>query len=164
MVSSVAGILTNYLIMTGRSAARRRTVGVGAFEYGGLAVVLGIGAADFVLAQMAMRDPHQNKDIPQPAYYVIGLIVVASASADLSVIWRGGVTGAQRTARHLWRMLTALMIASGSAFLGQVKVRELIPQPLHGFWLFVPVIVPFGLMIFWLARTWMTGRRARARR
>jgi len=163
LVSTVAGLLTLYLIVTGWATARRRTGGVGAFEYGGLAFVLGIGVADFVLLQLSLRDPTLFKNIPQPAYYVIGLIVAASALADWSVIRRGGVTGASRTARHLWRMLTALTIASGSAFLGQVKVQAVIPKMLHGFWLFVPVLVPLGLMVFWLVRTWWMGRRARAR-
>jgi hypothetical protein len=163
LVSSIAGMLTLYLIVTGWSTARRRTGGVGAFEYAGLAVVLGIGVADVVLWQMTLRDPHLFPNIPRPAFAVIGFIVAAAATADLSVIWRGGVTGAARTARHLWRMLTALTIASGSAFLGQVKVQAVIPRALHGFWLFVPVIVPLALMIYYLARTWMTGRRLRAR-
>jgi len=163
-VSSIAGALTFYLVLTGWATARRRTGGVGALEYGGLAVVLGIGAADVVLGQMALRDPHLFPNIPPPAYFVIALIVTASAFADLSVIRRGGVTGPQRTARHLWRMLTALTIASGSAFLGQPKVQAVVPQALHGVWLFVPVIVPPALMTFWLIRTWLTGRRAPARR
>jgi hypothetical protein len=163
MMSAIAGMLTLYLILTGWSAARRRTGGTGTLEYAGLAVVLAIGAADVVLWQIAMRDPHAFKDIPPPAFAVIGLIVAAAAIADMSVIWRGGVTGAARTARHLWRMLTALTIASGSAFLGQVKVQAVIPHALHGMWLFVPVLVPLALMIYYLARTWMTGRRARAR-
>lgn len=163
MMSSIAGLLTLYLILTGWSAARRRTGGVGTLEYAGLAVVLGIGAADLVLWQISVSNPHAFKNIPPPAFAVIGLIVAASALADLSVIWRGGVVGAQRTARHLWRMLTALTIASGSAFLGQVKVQAVVPKMLHGFWLFVPVIVPLALMIYWLARTWMRGRRTRVR-
>lgn len=160
-VSSIAGMLTLYLILTGWSTARRHAGGVGTLEYGGLAVVLGIGAADFVLWQMAIRDPHLFPDVPPPAFYVIGFIVAAAALADLSVIWRGGVMGAAQTARHLWRMLTALTIATGSAFLGQPKVQAVVPQALHGFWLFVPVFVPLVLMIYWLARTWTTGRRAR---
>jgi len=161
MMSSIAGMLTLYLVLTGWSAARRRSGGVGGLEYLGLAVVLGIGAADFVLWRIAMGDPHAFRNIPPPAFAVIGLIVAAAATADLSVIRRGGVVGAQRTARHLWRMLTALTIASGSAFLGQPKVQAVVP--LHGFWLFVPVIVPLALMIYWLVRTWMSGRRAQAR-
>lgn len=126
-------------------------------------MVLGVGVADFVLWQMSMRDPHLFSNIPPPAFYVIGLIVALAAAADIGVIWRGGVVGAQRTARHLWRMCVALTVASASAFLGQPKVQAVVPHALHGPWLFVPVIVPLGLMIYWLARTWMTGR-ARTRR
>jgi hypothetical protein len=164
-VSSIAGMLTFYLVLTGWATARRRDGGVGTLEYVGLAVVLGIGVADFVLWQMVTRDPQLFPDIPRPAFVVIGLIVAAAAAADISVIWRGGIVGAhQRTARHLWRMLTALTIASGSAFLGQVKVQALIPHALLWFWLFVPVIVPLVLLVYWLMRSWMIGRRARARR
>jgi FtsH-binding integral membrane protein len=73
------------------------------------------------------------------------------------MILRGGISGASRIARHLWRMSTALFIASGSFCLGQQKIM---PVAMRGsVWLFVPVFVPLVLMIFWLIRVRFKSRR-----
>ena len=64
-------------------------------------------------------------------------------------------------ARHLWRLSAALTIASGSFFLGQQRVM---PVFMRGSpWLFVPVVAPLLLMVFWLVRVrrmpWVKRRR-----
>ena len=70
------------------------------------------------------------------------------------MLLRGGVFGRERIARHLWHMCFALYIAAGSFFLGQQKV---LPAFLRGSpILFVPVILPLLLMIFWLVRVRVT--------
>ncbi len=69
---------------------------------------------------------------------------------DLNMILRGGVSGVRRLARHVWRMCTALFIASGSFFIGQQKVM---PAFMHGSpILFALGLAPLPLMIFWLIR------------
>jgi hypothetical protein len=66
------------------------------------------------------------------------------------MIARGGVSGAGRIARHLWRMCTALLIADFSFFLGQ---QQFFPALLRGSpVLLVPELVVLVLMIFWLIR------------
>ena len=78
-----------------------------------------------------------------------------AAASDLKVILKGGIAGAPRIARHLWRMCAALTIASGSFFLGQQKF---LPVALHGSpLLFVPVFAPLLLMFFWLLRVRLTN-------
>ena len=78
------------------------------------------------------------------------LVGAIAAASDLRMILRGGASGPARIARHLWRMCAALFIASGSFFLGQQKVMPTFMQGSP--WLFVPVIAPLLLMIFWLIR------------
>jgi hypothetical protein len=69
---------------------------------------------------------------------------------DFKLILKGGLSGAPRIARHLWRMCAGLTIASGSFFLGQQKF---LPPAWHGSpLLFVPVFAPLVLMVFWLIR------------
>ena len=90
---------------------------------------------------------------PQAFYMFMGLGSIA-ALCDLRVILRGGISGAQRIARHLWRMCVALFIASGSFFLGQQKF---LPEAIHGTVVqFGPVFFPIVLMIFWLLRVLLT--------
>ena len=63
---------------------------------------------------------------------------------------RGGVSGTQRIARHLWRMCFALFIAAASIFLAR---QHLFPDLLRrtGVLVFLSVL-PLLLMIFWLIR------------
>ena len=75
------------------------------------------------------------------------------------MILRGGVSGGQRIARHLWRTCFALFFAASSFFLGQQKVM---PVFMHGSpILFLPEIAILGLMIFWLFRVRLANRFTR---
>jgi hypothetical protein len=76
---------------------------------------------------------------------------------------RGGVLGAKRIARHLWRMCFGLFIAAGSFFLGPsnrplrlfstVGLRKYLSPALFSTTLyFVLSILPLILLIFWLVR------------
>jgi hypothetical protein len=89
-------------------------------------------------------------------YLFFGSVALFAATLDLRMIFRGGVSGAQRIARHLWRMSFALYIAASSFFLGQAQVfpdavRE--AQVFSVSVLALPKYVAFVLMIFWLSRT-----------
>ena len=86
--------------------------------------------------------------------YVFAIVGAIAAAGDLKMILRGGLSGSARIARHLWRMSAALTIASGSFFLGQ---QGIMPAFMRGSpWLFVPVIAPLLLMVFWLIRVRLT--------
>ena len=78
---------------------------------------------------------------------------MAAAAADLNMILRRGLSGPARIARHLWRMCTALFIASGSFFLGQM---DEIPQALRGPHLFVLAFAPLAALLFWMIRVRLT--------
>jgi hypothetical protein len=66
----------------------------------------------------------------------------------------GGLQGAQRITRHLWRMCFSLFIASGSFFLGQAKV---IPKPIRILPLLaIPALLPLVLLFYWLVRVRFT--------
>lgn len=87
---------------------------------------------------------------------MIAAIAGFAAALDLHVILRGGVSGAERIARHLWRMCTALLFGAASFFIGQPQV---FPPPLRGSpILFLPVLAIMAAMIFWLLRVRFPGR------
>jgi peptidoglycan/LPS O-acetylase OafA/YrhL len=72
----------------------------------------------------------------------------------LRVLLVGRIQGAQRIARHLWRMCFSLFIASGSFFLGQAKV---IPKPIRILPLLaIPALLPLALLLYWLVRVLLT--------
>lgn len=93
---------------------------------------------------------------PPQAPWMFAIVALIAALSDLKVILRRGVSGAQRIARHLWRVCFALFIASGSLFLGQPQV---FPAALrHSGLLIVPALAPLVLLIFWLLRVRLAKR------
>ncbi len=87
---------------------------------------------------------------------VIGTVVLLAAIGDLRALRAGGLLGARRLARHLWRMCFALFVATGSFFLGQMKF---IPEPVR----VVPVLLvvafaPIVLLAYWMWRVRVRGR------
>ena len=70
--------------------------------------------------------------------------------ADFKAMRVGGLRGAARLRRHLWRMCVALFIATGSFFLGQAKVFS--PAIRESGLLPVPVFVVLAVMVYWLWR------------
>ena len=151
MTNVAAGTLTFYLVATGWMAIKRKNGRIGRFEKGGLGVALGIVAAAMIFILMATNSPTGRiGKTPPEAFYVFAFLGAIAAAGDLKMILRGGLSGSARIARHLWRMSAALTIASGSFFLGQQRIM---PVSIRGSsWLFVPVIAPLLLMVFWLIR------------
>lgn len=151
MANVAAGVLVIYLVGTSWMAIRRKDGRAGVFEKCGLALAFGVIAAGLLFMQMAKNNPSgTTANTPPQAFYVFVFIGAIGAIGDLNMILRGGISGVSRIARHLWRMCLALTIASGSFFLGQQKVMPLFMRGSP--WLFVPVLAPLLLMLFWLIR------------
>ena len=155
----IAGVMTFYLVLSSWVTVRRRDRRVGAFEYGGLAAALTVCAAGAFFIFEALHSPTGTVDNnPPQAFYIFLLIGGISAGADLKAIVQGGVTGAARISRHLWRMCAALGIAAGSFFFGQAQVlphiirASLLPTVL----VFAPVVA----LIFWSVRVRFKGSRS----
>ncbi|HYC98225.1 hypothetical protein [Brevundimonas sp.] len=145
-LNAIAGAFALYLIGTAWLAVRRPQGTVGRAETAGLLAASAIAATGLAVALRGAG----GDGVPGPALYVFAGVAALAAAADLSVILRRGVSGPSRIARHLWRMCTALFIASGSFFLGQM---DEIPQALRGPHLFVPALAPLAALLFWMIRT-----------
>jgi uncharacterized membrane protein len=151
------GILAAYLVATGWVAARRRDGESGLFER--LACVL-IAGTSVMLLIWGLQDTRHPAGDGAILYFVFGGFSAFLAWLDLSVIRRGGVQGAQRIARHLWRMGFAFFFASGSFFIGQQKVM---PGAVQG----SPVLIvlglaPLAILLFWVVKVRFGGRRMAA--
>jgi len=147
-ISAVVGVLTCYLVATSWMTARRRDGRAGRFELVALAVALGCAIVQLRFGFMAMASGRLDSLPPQPAF-VFAFVAALAAALDLNFIL-GGLSNAQRIARHLWRMCAALLIAAMSFFLGQQKVMPAGWQgsPL----LFLPPLGVLAAMIFWQIR------------
>ena len=155
--STPAGIFAFYLVATGWVTVRRPAGGVGVFEVGAFLVALVAAAAMGSLAWVGGHSPDGLVGgLPWQPALVFGAVAALAAACDLKMILRGGISGAPRIARHLWRMGVGLFIASASFFLGQPKV---FPVPLRGSpILMVLALAPLVLTIFWLLRVRFTKR------
>jgi len=145
------GAFTFYLVATAWATVRRKKRGVGPFEYGAFLVALGATVTLLILGLRAAGTPtDQSGGAPLAAYFIFASFGAFAAALDFKVLLRGGISGTQRLARHLWRMCFALFFTSAFFFLGQQKVMPVFMQgsPL----LFVPALAPLVLMIFWLFR------------
>lgn len=149
--SALAGVLTLYLVLTGWMTMKQKPGKTGALEIGGLLIALSVAAAGMILIRLAANSPtHRLDGEPAMALYLFVIVGMIAAAGDARVLLRGGIAGAQRLARHLWRMCFALFVAAASFFLGQTKI---LPALMRGSpLLFVPAFAPLGVMAFWLIR------------
>lgn len=90
------------------------------------------------------------------ALYVFTFIIAIAAVSDAKLVWAGGISGAPRIARHLWRMCLGLLMATGSAFTNGLP--RLLPGPMHVTTIyFLPQLVPLALLVCWMIRVRFTG-------
>jgi len=147
----LGGAFTFYLVASAWMTVRRPEGQVGRFEVGALLAALAMALGALLFALIAVTRPGSIPgQLPLPAYLLFALCAVLAAAGDLRLIRRGGIHGAQRIRRHLWRMCVGLFAAAGSFFLGQ---QQVFPPAWRGSpVLFLPEAVVLGLMVYWLVR------------
>jgi uncharacterized membrane protein len=149
------GVLTFYLVGTGWLTVARKEGESHRFEIALLLVALAEGVGGLICGWQAANSATGLKDgYPAVMYFVFAAIALFCSSLDAGVFLRGGISGAQRIARHLWRMSFALLIAALSFFLGK---QQHFPEAIrHSPLLNAPTILIFVVMIFWLFRVLFT--------
>jgi len=155
-LNGLVAAVTFYLVATSWVTVARKDGETGAFERFGLVVALAIGVVGLTFGFRATNDAKGVYDsIPAGIYFGFAAIGFVAAVFDISVIARRGVSGAQRIARHLWRMCIAMLIASLAFFVGQAAV---LPAWVRDMKLnVVPLVIVLVLLLFWLFRVLLTG-------
>jgi hypothetical protein len=147
----LGGTLTFYLVTTAWLTARRKDAGTGIFDWGALLIVLAVTATEVTLGLEAAFSPTGLKyNYPPGPYFFLGSVALLATVGDVRMLVRGGISGTQRLARHLWRMCFALFIAAASIFLARQQIFPALLQR-TGVLVFLSVL-PLLLMIFWLLR------------
>lgn len=148
VLSVLGGLLTFYLVTTAALAVRRKTY-ARFIDVGAMLMAFAVGTAYFYFGfRVASSAALAAGELPAPPYFFFGTVALLAAALDLRLLLAGGVHGAQRLARHLWRMCFALFIATASFFLGQPQVfPEAIRNPLI---LALPVVAVLIMMLYWL--------------
>jgi len=147
--NTMMGAFTFYLVSTGWAVVRRRPSETGGFEIGAAAFAGILAAGGVAYAWLNSRGPHPLPFPEGPVIDAFAFLVTLAAILDIRVIRAGGLTGAARVTRHLWRMTLALLIAAAS-FAGQPKVIPpfLRESPL----VLLPAVAVFVSLIYWLVR------------
>lgn len=149
--SVIMGLLTAYLVVTALMTVQPFSAGARWLSLGAMLVAFVVGLACVRAGIQALARPVGPADgLPAPAAFVFAAVAFLAGLSDVRMIRSGGLRGAPRLARHLWRMCLALFIAAGSFFLGQA---DEIPEPLRiPALLAIPVFVPLIAMLYWLWR------------
>ncbi len=147
-VSVFAGLVTVYLVATSWLTIRRLPGAFGPWDIGALALAVGIAIAGTLVGIEGLRSPDGLIDgLPfQPAFVFAGLAGLGGV-LDLTLVFRKGVRGGHRLARHLWRMGVALVIAAASFFLGQ---QDVFPAVLRSVGWAAPVVALLILTLVWV--------------
>jgi hypothetical protein len=157
------GVLTFYLVGAGWLTVMRKEKEAGLVEFALFLVVLAEGIGGLVFGREAAMSATGLKDgYPAMMYFVFGCLALLFAGSDVRMFVRGGVAGAQRIARHLWRMGFALLIAAASLFLGK---QQHFPEAIRNSPILnTPILLVAVMMIFWLVRVRFTGAYRKARK
>ncbi len=163
----IAGVFTFYLVATAWLTVMRKEKETGRIEFGLLLVGLAAGTSSLLLGWQTAHNATASAGDLIALYVVFGSAALLAAAGDIRMLIRGGVSGAKRLVRHLWRMCVALFIAAGSFFLGTASDPVLRRTGLRAT-LFtpairkthlpeVPVLIIVILTIFWVCRVMFTN-------
>ena len=158
------GTFTFYLILTAWLTARRADGETSKFDWAVLLIPLMLGTLTWINGVSVVRSGASSQaGVPVGMIFFMGSVELLAAGGDVRMLVRGGILGAKRIARHLWRMCFGLFIASGSFFLGpsnrplrllsNIGLGQHLPGALFGMGVYlVLTILPLVLLIFWLIR------------
>ena len=158
MVNVFISLFAAYLLVTAWMAVRRPEGCSGLFEKAAMVVSLCLSAPFALLSfQLAAGlPPFFESAVPLKgaitiAIFSFTLVIVTAAASDVKVVLKGGISGAPRIARHLWRMCLGLTLATGSAFTN--GFARMLPGPYHvPLAFFLPQFIPLILLFYWMVR------------
>jgi len=163
------GILTFYLILTAWLTARRREGQASIYDWLALLIPLALGVLTWINGIRVLRSGVPSEDgVPVGMNFFMGTVMLLAAAGDVRMLLRGGVLGAKRIVRHLWRMCFGLFIAAGSFLLGPsnrplrllsaVGLGQHLSPALFGTTLYLVLsILPLVLLVFWVFRVWLSS-------
>ena len=155
-LSVLGGALTFYLVSTAWLVLKRKPGQVGALEW--LALLIGLATASsyffFGVATANSESGVSSDGLPYGVFYFFGSITTIAVLLDVTMILRGGVQGAHRIARHVWRICFAMFMATASLFLGQMQAFPEVIRKIE--FLAVPVIMVMIFSLFWLLKVLFT--------
>jgi uncharacterized membrane protein len=146
-ITAQIGAFTAYLVLTSWATARTPPGARSRLQI----ALLAAGAA--LTAGFVLAAPHSAFYPEAFGLFIAGLAGFATV-LDIKALVRP-LAGAARIARHLWRMLFAMFVASASVFVGQ---QDEFPAALQSNLWFIPAFAPLLGMLAWLALVRLRSR------
>lgn len=158
----LGGTFTFYLVATAWLTARHKDGRTRIFDWAALLVVVVAAAFEITFGvQAALSPTGMRYDYPPAPFLIFGTVALVAAVGDIRMLARKGIFGAQRIARHLWRMCSGLFIASASIFLARPHLFPVFMRKAG--MLIALTFAPLLLLIFWLIRVAVTKHWAPVR-
>jgi uncharacterized membrane protein len=141
-------LLTFYLVITSLTTVRPAAAGSRAIDSASMLMGAGIAVGCFALALNGIAQGGAEAGLAYPLV-LFGGVALAGSEGDRRTMRAGGLRGAARLKRHLWRMCFALFVASIAFYLGPNRLPEALRSPVvRGFGLLLPLVA----MSYWLWR------------
>ena len=145
-----AAVLTAYLVLTALLTLRAGPAGSRCVWVVSMLVSLATGLVSLTFGVEAVLNGGARKGIPAFPFFMFGIVGLLASAGDLRVGLSGARRGAERLARHLWRMCFALFIAAMSFFIGQAdEFPDALRIPAL---LAFPVLAVLLTMLYWMWR------------
>src|SRR6201993_1344210 len=147
------GLVTFYMVTTGWLTGRNRQQETGLLDWGALVFALMLGGSLLTLSVLvASGQAARQPGVPIGMYFFLAAITLLAAAGDLRMLARGGISGAPRLARHLWRMCFGLFIATGS-FVAQLVKMTFMPAWSRSLAaILVLAAGPLVVLLYWMWR------------
>lgn len=151
MLSVVFGVLAFYLAASSWLTVKNIGASTKVLQFllfgvalidGGVGIYLGGEAADAASGTIY--------EGASGAYYFFGSVALLAVALDLRMFIYGGVSGAHRIIRHLWRMCFAFLLATMAIFSGQQQVFPAFIRDLNI--LSIPTLLVFLSLIYWVLK------------
>jgi uncharacterized membrane protein len=157
------GLLSVYLVNTGRNALRRRNGAVDRDTVLWLGVAAGCLVAGIVLGGVALAAGGQLFGSSYALYFGAAFDAAIFVALDWRLKRRGSATGTSRVVDHLWRMIAGLLFAMFALFIANPSV---FPDWFGGMGLnFVPPALVFATIVGWVLAVrhgWWKGAKSRS--
>jgi hypothetical protein len=153
-VNVMAGSMTAYLAITALTTVRPPSAGSRRRDVGLMLIAFVLGLATFAAGIAAIASASGKLfGFPPFPFFLFGVLGLSGAVGDFRTIRSGGLRGASRLSRHVWRMCMALWITTASFFSIRARVAAIFPAALVSPALQVlPVLLVLVAMFYWLWR------------
>jgi len=155
--SAAGGAFAAYLVFTAATTVKPLPGAGRGLDVALMILAFALAAANYAGAVVVWQHSgHMVAGTPAAMVFFVATICLLAALGDFRMIRAGGLRGARRLTRHLWRMCFGLFIATGSFFFGQT---QFIPAPIRvGPLLAVLGVAPLGVLLYWVWRVRLRGR------